>query len=336
MRSCYARERKLKYIELENHIKSVLRGEGEFASLYVISGEDDYLKELAIKQFENALDKDYADFNISRFFSDVDIDEFKDALDTYPMFDSIRIVEYFADEKTTNDFKSFVEEYVKAPSPTSVLVVSVDGDANKVFKQKKATPVDCSRLEDNELVYEINKILAVEPSVLIEPDAAAELISRTQGSMARIVSETSKLKAYANGIITRKDVEDMVVADLDYQIFELSNALAEKDGNKALEIVNLFSQNGVRGVTVLNLVYDKYRKMLHAELNKDKTNDEVGQMLGMKGGAVYYLRKTSSKYSQVRLKKCVDYLHSLQFDVLSGKRLEASALQEAVIQLLII
>lgn len=326
----------MKYVELENHIKSVLRGEEEFASLYVVTGDDDYLKELALKQFEGALDKDYADFNVSKFFSDVDIDEFKDALDTYPMFDSVRMVEYFADEKTTNDLRSFVEEYVKSPSPTSVLVVSVDGDANKIFKQKKATIVDCARLEDNELVFEINKILAVEPSVPISQDAAMELISRTQGSMARIVSETNKLKAYANGTITKKDVEDMVVADLDFQIFELSNALAEKDGNKALEILNLFTQNGVRGVTVLNLVYDKYRKMLHAELNKDKTNDEVGQMLGMKGGAVYYLRKTSSKYSQVRLKKCVDYLHSLQYDVLSGKRLEASALQEAVLQLLII
>ena len=336
MRSYRARERKMKYVELEKHIKSVLRGEEEFAPLYVVSGEDDYLKELAIKQFEGALDKDYADFNVSKFFSDVEIDELKDALDTYPMFDSVRIVEYFADEKTTNDLRTFIEEYVKTPSPTSVLVVSVDGDANKIFKQKKATAVDCSRLEDNELAYEINKILAVEPSVLIEPDATMELISRTQGGMARIVSETSKLKAYANGTITKRDVEDMVVADLDFQIFELSNALAEKDGNKALEIVNLFSQNGVRGVTVLNLVYDKYRKMLHAELNKDKSNDEVGQMLGMKGGAVYYLRKTSSKYSQVRLKKCVDYLHSLQCDVLSGKRLEASALQEAVLQLLII
>ena len=336
MRLYRARERKMKYVELEKHIKSVLRGEEEFAPLYVVSGEDDYLKELAIKQFEGALDKDYADFNVSKFFSDVEIDELKDALDTYPMFDSVRIVEYFADEKTTNDLRTFIEEYVKTPSPTSVLVVSVDGDANKIFKQKKATAVDCSRLEDNELAYEINKILAVEPSVLIEPDATMELISRTQGGMARIVSETSKLKAYANGTITKRDVEDMVVADLDFQIFELSNALAEKDGNKALEIVNLFSQNGVRGVTVLNLVYDKYRKMLHAELNKDKSNDEVGQMLGMKGGAVYYLRKTSSKYSQVRLKKCVDYLHSLQCDVLSGKRLEASALQEAVLQLLII
>ncbi|MBR4800801.1 MAG: DNA polymerase III subunit delta [Clostridia bacterium] len=326
----------MRYVELENHIQSVLNGGEEFAPLYIVAGEDDYLKELVLKQFFGALDRDYADFNFSKLASDTSVDDLKDALDTYPMFDSVRVVAYEADEKTSEELRAFVEEYVKSPSPTSVLIVSVDGDANKVFKQKKATLVDCSRLEDEELVFEINKILAVEPSVPISRDACEELIRRTQGSMARIVSETNKLKAYATNTITVADIEEMVVPDIDYQIFELSNALAEKDGDKALEITNLFFANGVRGVTILNLVYDKYRKMLHAELNKDKTNDELGKMLGMKGGAVYYLRKTSSKYSQVRLKKCVDYLHSLQCDVLSGKRLEASALQEAVLQLLII
>ncbi len=326
----------MRYIELEKHLQNVLQGEEGFAPLYVVSGEDDYLKELALRQFENVLDKDYSDFNFAKMYSDCSVDDLKDALDTYPMFDNVRIIVLYMDEKTPAELKAFVEEYAKAPSPTSVLIVAIDGDANKVLKIKKAESVDCSCLEEEELILEINKILAVEPSVSISMDAAKELISRTQSGMARIVSETNKLKAYANGIIKKEDVENMVVADLDFQIFELSNALAEKDGNKALEIVNYFFANGVHGITVINLIYDKYRKMLHAELNKDKTNDEVGQMLGMKGGAVYYLRKTSSKYSQVRLKKCVDYLHSLQYDVLSGKRLESSALQEAVLQLLII
>ena len=327
---------KMRYSELEQHLKNVLNGGEDFSPLYVIAGEDDYLKELALKQFFGALDKDYADFNFAKLKSDASVDDMQDALDTYPMFDSVRIVSYEADEKTPDDIRAFVDEYVKSPSPTSVLVVSVDGDANKVFKQKKAVQIDCSRLEDEELVFEINKILAVEPSMPIAPEAAEELIKRTQGSMARIVSETAKLKAYASNLITRADVEEMVVPDLDFQVYELSAAIAEKDGNAALKMLNTFALNGIRGVTIINLIYDRYRKMLHAELNKTKTNDEVGQMLGMKGGAVYYLRKTSSKYSQVRLKKCVDYLHDLQFDVLSGKRLVVSALQEAVLQLLII
>jgi len=64
------------------------------------------------------------------------------------------------------------------------------------------------------------------------------------------------------------------------------------------------------------------------------SNDELGKLLDMKGGAVYYLRKASSGYSQVRLKRSVDYLHGLQFDVLSGRRTENSALGEAVLELL--
>ena len=36
----------------------------------------------------------------------------------------------------------------------------------------------------------------------------------------------------------------------------------------------------------------------------------------------------------MRLKRSVDYLHSLQYDVLSGRRTENSALQQAVLELL--
>ena len=122
--------------------------------------------------------------------------------------------------------------------------------------------------------------------------------------------------------------------DIELQIYELANAVSEKNANKALEALDVFFKNCIRGVTIINRLYDKYRNMLHAELNKNLPNEEVAKLLGMKSGAVYFLRKVSSNYSQMRLKKCVDYLHSLQYDVLSGKRSDVSAIHEAILQLL--
>ena len=154
--------------------------------------------------------------------------------------------------------------------------------------------------------------------------------------MSRIVSEITKLKSYSQGTITRQDVCDMVSADIDFQIYELANAVSEKNADKAIEVLDVFFKNGIRGVTIINRLYDKYRNMLHAELNKNMPNEELGKLLGMKSGAVYFLRKTSSNYSQVRLKKCVDYLHSLQCDILTGARNDVSAIHEAILQLLAI
>lgn len=328
---------KMKYIELEQHIQNVMAGNDEFASLYVVYGGDDYLKDLALKQFEGILDKDYADFNCATLSASATATDLKDALDTYPMFDSVRVVEYIAEGKVPDAVQAYFDEYVKSPSPTTVCVVDADENTIKSFGQKKAVKLDCSRLDDDDLVYEINKILSVEPSVAIEPSATQELINRTQGSMARIVSETSKLKAYARGKITKADVEEMVVADIEYQTYEFADAIAKKDGNAALQMLNIFAENGLKGVQLINAIYDKYRKMLHTLINKDKPNDVIAQALGIRNvGMVYHLRKAAANYTPLRLKKCVDYLHLLQYDVLSGKRNEATAIQEAVLQLLII
>lgn len=49
-----------------------------------------------------------------------------------------------------------------------------------------------------------------------------------------------------------------------------------------------YFQNGIRGVTIINRLYDKYRNMLHAELNKGLSNDDLAKLLGMKSGAVYF------------------------------------------------
>jgi len=326
----------LKYIELEQHLKKVLSGSEEFAPLYVVYGADDYLKDMAIKQFEGILDKDYLDFNCSTLTVSASVDDLKSALETYPMFDSVRLVKYVAEGKVPDGVCAFFDEYVKMASPASICVVDADENTIRSFTQKRAVKIDCGRLDDDDLVYEINLILAKDPSAVIEPSATQELIKRTQGSMARIVSETEKLKAYSGGKITLADVKEMVVADIEYQTYEFADAIAEKNGNRALEMLNQFSENGLRGVQLINSIYDKYRKMFHTLLNKDKPNDVIAQTLGVRVGMVFYLKKSASNYTPARLKKCVDLLHSLQYDVLSGKRNEGTAIHEAVLELLAI
>ena len=48
------------------------------------------------------------------------------------------------------------------------------------------------------------------------------------------------------------------------------------------------------------------------------------------------MRKVSSTYSQIRLKRSVDCLHALQCDVRSGRRNESTALTQAMFELLLI
>lgn len=329
----------MKYGEFKQHINRVRGQEETLAPAYVICGDDDYLKYSVIKAFKETVDPEFSDFNLS-IISVVDGTEINaaiDALYTFPMFAERKVVilsvsDAFSDE----EWIDAVNKYLISPSDTSTLVIDGAGGCANSIKSKRVQFIDCSHLDDSALILEINEIAKTSPAKDIDRDAATELIVRTQGNMSRIINEMLKLKAYVDVRITKKDVEDMVSADIDFQIYELANAVSEHNADKALQALDVFFKNGIKGVTIINRLYDKYRNMLHAELNKNLNNDEMAKLLGMKSGAVYYLRKTSSNYSQIRLKKSVDYLHNLQNDVLTGKRNDISAIHEAILELLAI
>lgn len=322
----------MKYSEFHQHLKSAVNGEAKFAPLYVVCGDDDYLKDSVLNAFKRLVDSDYADFNLSVI--DNDLESAIDSAYTFPMFDEHRVVIVNLDTAITEQSKELISKYINSPSDTTIFVMVYDDWTQATLNSKKISIINCARLDNAELIEQINALAQKAPAIRINLDASNELIDRTQGNMSRIASEMSKLKSYSEGVITKQDVCLMVNADIDFQIYELANAVSDKNANKALEVLDVFFKNGIKGVTVINNLYDKYRKMLHAELNKGMSNDDLAKLLGMKSGAVYFLRKVSSNYSQVRLKRCVDYLHDLQFDVLCGARNEHSAIHEAILQLL--
>lgn len=343
----------MKFADLKQHIQDCKTGKGSFAPLYCVYGDDDCLVRKAVKEFEGIVDSDYADFNLAKIKDEQDVQSTIDALDTFPMFDEYKVVvltlqnplsksKKLADGEGENEVggavKDALDAYMTSPSPTSVLVVECKSkDVASSVKFKGAQSVDCSKLDDETLAKEIRRIAQEPPSRDIDEQAIRELTVRTQSSMGRIESEMVKLKSYVDERITYNDVCDMVVADLDYKMYELANAVSQKKCDEALKVLNVFFENGLRGATVLTLLYGKYRELLHVGLNKNMPNDDLAKLLGMsKGGAVYYLKQIASGYSQVRLKNCVDYLHELQYQVLSGKRNENSAVHEAVLNLMTI
>ncbi|MCM1455027.1 MAG: DNA polymerase III subunit delta, partial [Bacteroides sp.] len=291
----------MKYGELAQHLNGVIAGVEKLAPVYVVVGEDDYLREHAIKTLSSLVEEDFADFNFSRFSADGGVADAIETLHTYPVFGQYRVVALSIFQKLSDEDKKALKAYIDAPDETSVLVAECDADAAKSLKGKNVASVDCSLLSEGELAVEIRKICKIPPERSIEDGAIAELARRTQGAMSRVASELVKLKSYADGTITREDVCAMVTEDFDFQIYELTDAVSKKDGDKAFRVLDTFYKNGVRSMRILNQLYDRYRKMLHAELGKGLSNDELGGLLAMSGGAVYHLKKVSSTYSQVRL-----------------------------------
>ncbi|MEG1529101.1 MAG: DNA polymerase III subunit delta [Clostridia bacterium] len=328
----------MKYTELDTHIKNAFSGiNGEsFSALYLVFGEDDYLVQSAEKKFKNIVENEFADFNFSVADATDGASNIVSLLNTFPTFDKYKVV--FVpnfNAKLSQKDSDVLAAYFKDPCESSILVAEASGDALKDLRKIKCrNDVDCARLDDASLSVEIAKLMNETPKREITKSAERELITATLGSMSRIACEIQKLKAYCDGVINQDDVKEIVPKDTDFQIYDLSNAVSEKNWDKALSILGDFMQNGTKPTTVISLMYGHYRNMLHIELHKNDSAEEIATLLGIKPGAIYHIKKVSSNYSQIRLKKSVDYLHNLQCDILSGRRTETSALNEAVLQLL--
>ena len=87
---------------------------------------------------------------------------------------------------------------------------------------------------------------------------------------------------------------------------------------------------------MVNLLYKHYRRQQHISLHKGDSDADHAPALGVKAYAVTMGRKAAARYTPVRLKKCVDTLHSVQYDMLTGRIGKDSALHTAVLTLLTI
>ncbi len=326
----------MKYTELEKHLNLAQNGECAFSPIYVIGGADAYLRASATGFFKKLVSPEYADFNLSVISHGVGISSVVDALSLYPVFDDRKVVVVpDVSEKLSDGDKGLILGYLKEPNPCAILVLVGEGKAVTDFaKDSKLTYVDCNKLDENAIAIEVDKLLLAHPKKNIEKQALRALVEKTLGDMSRVVSEITKLKSYSGDTITFADVELMVAPDLEFAIYELTGAVSEKQAERALEILDVFFKQGVKGVTLITMLYNQYRKMLHAELHKTDDAETLASMLEISSKALYHVRRVSKNYTQMRLKQAVDYLHNLQYSILSGKRLEHTAVHDAVLTLL--
>jgi DNA polymerase-3 subunit delta len=103
--------------------------------------------------------------------------------------------------------------------------------------------------------------------------AAAELVSLTSGDLWRIRSELGKLANYQEGIsksasggsvreISKEDIEMMVIGDFDQKVFSLTEALASKNRQTAVRLLEERFAEGVALEALLGAIIWQFKKLL--------------------------------------------------------------------------
>ena len=288
----------MKYTALKAHLDAARAGASAFKPCYVVFGDDAWLRQSAVAMFRALVEPEYESFNYAAIPASDGAEDAVFMLNTFPVFDERRVVVVTdVSEKFPQADAAAFERYLASPTPESVLVFECDDGAEKAVNFKGAEKVDCSRLSEGEIAALVQRMLDAEPKRTIQPAALHELVTRTLADMSRISCEVAKLKAYCDSEIRREDICAMTSSEPDYQIFQLSDALGAKDKPRALRVLTALLDDGLRPMTVINMLYSYYRRMLHALLHKDEPDAAVAALLGVKPGALYHVRRVSGAYT---------------------------------------
>lgn len=214
---------------------------GSFAPVYLLYGEETYLKKQYKEKLKNALIPEGDTMNAS-FFEGKDIEpgEIIAMADTMPFFAERRLILV----ENSGVFKRACEElaeYMKGIAPTACIVfVEEEVDKRgKMFKNVKAAGrvVEFSRQNDKILTQWILGRLKKENKNITQ-SVMQQFLNAVGTDMEYIDKELEKLLCYCmdKDVIEAGDVSAVCVQQTTNKIFDMVNAIAEKNQKKALDL----------------------------------------------------------------------------------------------------
>ncbi len=291
------------------------------ASVYVVEGDDFYLFDRAFLMIKQACQITMDDFNITNFDSEnFSIDALFASTEQLPMIDPKRLVVIRGGKIKEADKKKITEILLKIPKTTTVLVL----DYSKTFEflKKDFVSVDASRM-DTETVKKIVVATLAKSGKTIASDALMGLIDSCNGYLTRIMSELNKLVCYDldSNQISLAMVEKLVTKDVEYSVFALTEALAKKNGDKALTILKQVEKED----GIFALISNQFRRLFYVSIS-DYSTSELAQMLGVKEYAITKAKELARGFSKAQLKKICSQLEEIDYCVKSGLILQTNAL----------
>lgn len=299
------------------------------ARVYVVEGDDYYLFDKAFLMIKNACGITLDDFNVNVFDEEsFSTDKLFAATELLPIIDEKRLVVIKGGKLSEGDKKRTTEILLHIPKTTVVVVL--DYNKNFEFLKKDFVLVDANRM-DKELVKKLITAYLARISKKIDADAMDELIESCNGYLTRIMNELNKLVCFDldSENITKESVDKLVNKDIEFSVFELTEALSKKDGDKAIRLLKLMEKD--QGVFAL--ISNQFRRLFYASIS-DLTNAELAGLLGVKEFAIVKARQLAKGFSKAQLKKICSLLEEMDYAVKSGAMLQTNALYLLVFNIL--
>ncbi|MBD5470721.1 MAG: DNA polymerase III subunit delta [Lachnospiraceae bacterium] len=292
---------------------------GEFAHIYLLYGEEAYLRKQYRDNLKKALVPDDDTMNCSIYAGkEINVNEVIDLAGTMPFFAEHRVIVV----ENSGFFKSGSNdrllELLKDMPQTSYMIF-VEEEVDKRGKLYKAVTANgyaalCEMQDEATLKKWIMGLLKRE-NKMITADALNLLLDKTGANMENIKREVEKLVCYKyfDEGITAEDVEELCTVQIQNRIFDMVEAVAAKNQKTALALYYDLLALKEAPMKILALIARQFHMLLQVREMKQKgyPENEIAQKTGLNP---YYLKKKyipqAAQFSlpklEAALRACVD------------------------------
>ena len=302
----------MKFEELKNNLKSKIE------PAYLIMGVDEFLLSSAYNLLVKYSGMQMEDLNLIKFGEGIiDMKDVVRALNTLPVFCDKKIVYLDIRMSKLNELKNIkdLQEYLECPNMSSVLIVNLGSNDIK-FIDKNIESIDCNRLGINIVSLKIKQIANMSNKNISE-ETIKLLYDYTLGDLAKITVELNKLISYVGDkdSIEISDIKELVTPSLEYQVFELTDALAKKNSIRVYQIISDMKAKKDEFRTLPAIIFSHFRRLFMVALNQDKNRMELSKLLGVKEYAVKMSMQQAGLFSKSQLKKINELLSQVDFEL---------------------
>ncbi|MBQ4284313.1 MAG: DNA polymerase III subunit delta [Lachnospira sp.] len=305
---------------ISDHIKT-----GEYKSVYLIHGEEAYLR----KQYRDKLRVAIIDddsMNYSYFEGEkLSVREIIDIGNTLPFFSDHRLI-IIEDSGFLKSSNEELADYIRnMPDYLIIVMVETETDKrNKVYKAISEVGYVCEMKPQTTATLEkwITGMLKDEKKV-IEKAAVERMLQKTGAGMDIIKSEMDKLITYCmdKDVITVADVEAVCTTQTTSHIFDMIAAIASKRQQQALNLYYDLLTLKEPPMRILYMLVRQFNGILQVqdEMSYGKGNADIAKAMGVAPFIVGKYMTQAKYFTREQLKQALADCADIEERVKNGR-----------------
>ncbi len=287
---------------------------GNFKQIYLLYGEEAYLKKQYKERFIKAMLPEGDTMNYAYCDGkNTDIKEVIDLAETLPFFSERRLIVF----ENTGFFKNSgadMADYISGGIPDTTYFIFIESEVDKRSKLYKAVKAkghiaELGVQDENTLRRWVQSLVKKEHKTM-EPSDIAYFLNKVGTDMENILREMEKLVCYAldRDTLTRADVDAVCVTQITNHIFEMVNAAADKNQRKALDLYYELLALKEPPMRILFLLTREYRLLFHVKalLNQGYGKKEIASKAGLHPFAAGRYMEQAKRFHSKELRETME------------------------------